>query len=173
MSSLAGSFLVAKPALTDPNFRGTVVLLMQHDEEGACGVVVNRPTEVEGVAFPVFVGGPCEAPGLFMLHGHPKWTEGSPASVGPKEGLDREVAPGIFVGDAFCFQQATKTLPNQKLHFRVVRGYSGWGPGQLERELAVGVWVITPANAVLLFETPFAELWDRLAPSNIPQPSVN
>src|SRR2546429_7938511 len=73
MPSLAGSFLVAKPELQDSNFHQTVVLLLQHGSEGAFGLVVNRPAKTEGLPFPVFHGGPCQAPGLILLHGHAGW----------------------------------------------------------------------------------------------------
>src|SRR6266852_398066 len=96
MTSLAGSFLIARPVLQDPSFKQTVVLLLQHGSEGAFGLVLNRVRKVDGVPFPVHVGGPCEFQGLLMLHGHPDW--------GRMEGElpDGEVAPGIFLGDAAC-----------------------------------------------------------------------
>src|SRR5207249_2356103 len=63
MPPLAGSFLVARGALQDPNFVQTVILLLRHGEEGAFGLIVNRPAEAVGLPFPVFRGGPCPAPG--------------------------------------------------------------------------------------------------------------
>jgi putative AlgH/UPF0301 family transcriptional regulator len=77
--SLAGSFLIARPILKDPNFAETVVLVLNHDEDGALGLVVNRVAEEEALPFPVFGGGPCPAPGFFMIHGHAEWTTSKPA----------------------------------------------------------------------------------------------
>src|SRR4051812_13819334 len=71
--SLAGSFLVAQSSLIDPNFMQTVVLILAHNDEGAFGLVVNRPIKKADLPFPLFQGGPCPAPGLFMLHGHSDW----------------------------------------------------------------------------------------------------
>src|SRR5438067_961646 len=109
MSSLAGSFLVARPVLKDPSFRQTVVLLLQHGAAGAFGLVVNRQATVEGLPFPVFVGGPCEAQGLLMLHGHADWVEETADEPKP------EVAPGIFVGDAGSLSRATQSGTGQPL----------------------------------------------------------
>jgi putative transcriptional regulator len=170
MSSYAGSFLVARPTLRDPNFARAVVLLLAHGPEGAFGLVVNRAAKVEGLPWPVFAGGPCPSPGLVMLHGHPDWAEEQ--AGGSEENAVREVGEGIYVGNAACLEKAVGSEEGG-LRFRVFTGYSGWGPGQLEGEMASGTWAVTPATADLLFDTPAEELWDRLAPPRIPEPSVN
>jgi putative transcriptional regulator len=168
--SLAGSFLVARPSLRDPNFARTVVVLLAHGPEGAFGLVVNRPADVEGLPWPVYTGGPCPSPGLVMLHGHPEWAEGP----GEGEGAAAPaVAKGIFTGDAACLERAAREPPEAQVRFRVFSGYSGWGAGQLEGELAAGAWALVPATGELLFDTPADELWELLAPPRIPQPSVN
>jgi putative transcriptional regulator len=169
--SLAGSFLVARPVLHDPNFAHSVVLLLAHSDEGAFGLVVNRPVPepVEGLPLPVFFGGPCPAPGLLMLHGRPDWHEPDPDT----EGDTGEVAPGIFVGDAACLERAREAADEGPPRFRVFSGYAGWSGGQLEGELAAGAWAVVPARGPLLFDTPVEELWDRLVPPSLPQPSVN
>ncbi|HXG13305.1 MAG TPA: YqgE/AlgH family protein [Gemmataceae bacterium] len=167
MVSLAGSFLVARPVLKDPSFAQTVILLLQHSAEGAFGLVVNRPTRVKGLPFPIFAGGPCPSEGLFLLHGHKEWLD--PEKDDPK----REVAPGIYLGDASCVNRVREPLPGEELRFRMLTGYSGWGPDQLERELAAGAWAVVPANAAALFETAPEDLWSSLLPPTIPQPSVN
>src|ERR1700726_3009595 len=102
--SLVGSFLIARPVLKDPNFAESVVLVLNHDEDGALGLVVNRVLETKEVPFPVFRGGPCSAPGFFMLHGHAEWA--ADASSGVEPGAKKEVAPGIFVGDETCAEKA-------------------------------------------------------------------
>jgi putative transcriptional regulator len=162
----AGSFLVARPILQDPNFMQSVVLLLQHGAEGAFGLVVNRPASVKGAPFPVFTGGPCQAPGLLMLHGHAEWLALTPEQEG-------EVAPGVFIGNAACLKQITESDVETARRFRVFTGYSGWGPSQLERELAAGAWTVVPATGDLLWETPPDELWKHLLPPRIPQPSLN
>lgn len=169
--SYAGCFLIAKPVLQDPNFARAVVFLLAHNAEGAFGLVVNRPAEAEGLPWPLFVGGPCPSPGLLMLHGHPEWAELSDDA--PESEKERELAPGIYSGDATCLDRASQAEDGQTLRFRVFSGYAGWGGGQLENEMAVGAWAVAPATAAILFDTPVEELWDRLVPPRIPQPSVN
>src|SRR2546421_1215531 len=168
--SLAGSFLVARHVLRDPNFARTVVLLLAHNEDGAFGLVVNRPSTAEGLPFPLFSGGPCPSPGLLMLHGHADWVDQSPELSGAG---GQELVPGVFMGDAASFVRVSKPSSDDALRFRVFRGYAGWGGGQLEGELAAGAWALVPVTAELLFDTPVEELWDRLAPPAIPQPSLN
>jgi len=169
--SLAGSFLIARPILKDPNFAETVILVLNHDEEGALGLVVNRLLETKDLPFPVFFGGPCSAPGFFMIHGHAEWTT---AKAGTTDAAaNKEIAPGIFVGDESCAERANGEADGEGLRLRIFRGYAGWGPGQLENELASGAWGIVPALGNVLFETPADELWDCLMPPRIPQPSLN
>src|SRR5437763_15200212 len=120
--SLAGSFLVARHVLRDPNFARTVVLLLAHNEDGAFGLVVNRPATAEGLPFPLFVGGPCPSPGLLMLHGHADWVEEADES----EGAGRELAPGGVVGGADALRRATGPDPGGGACWRGVRGYAGW-----------------------------------------------
>lgn len=169
--SYAGCFLIARPILQDANFKRSVVFLLAHNAEGAFGLVVNRPGEAEGLPWPVFVGGPCPSPGLIMLHGHPDWAEACEDEA--EEGKERELAPGIYSGDAACLDRATQSEEEPMPRFRVFSGYSGWSGGQLESELAAGAWSMAPANGNLLFNTPIEDLWERLAPPRIPQPSVN
>ncbi len=164
MNSCAGSFLVARPILKDPSFRRAVVLLLQHGPEGAFGLVVNRPAKAKDIPFPIFRGGPCEAPGLFMLHGHPDWLE-TPD--------DATVAPGIFVGDADCAQRLNQEEIDESIRFRMFTGYAGWGPNQLENELGAGAWAIVPATGEALFDTPTEDLWANLLPPSLPEFSVN
>src|SRR5262245_21138250 len=164
MKSLAGSFLVARPVLQDPSFRRAVVLMLQHGDEGAFGLVVNRPVAAKGLPFAVFKGGPCESPGLFMLHGHEDWAQ---------EGETPSVAEGIFVGDAECAQRVSN-MPNEgDLRFRMFSGYAGWGPNQLENELAAGAWAVVGASGQVLFDTPIDDLWANLLPPALPEFSVN
>ena len=170
--SYAGYFLIAKPVLQDPNFKRTVVFLLAHNAEGAFGLVVNRPAEAEGLPWPVFLGGPCPSPGLIMLHGHSEWAEEASQENSDTD-RERQLAPGIFSGDAVCLDHASQTDAPKALRFRVFSGYAGWGSGQLEGELASGAWSLAPANGKVLFNTPVEDLWDRLSPPRIPEPSIN
>src|SRR4051812_20243304 len=104
--SLAGSFLIARSVLQDPNFAQTVVLILAHNDEGAFGLVVNRPVESPNLPFPAFSGGPCESPGLIMLHGYADWK--GEAEIGLDSTSPQEVAPGVFLGDAGCLSRATE-----------------------------------------------------------------
>jgi len=166
MSSLTGSFLVARHVLQDANFMQAVVLMLKHGDEGAFGLVVNRPAKAEGIPFPVFTGGPCPMQGFIMLHGHADWVE----TETPEEA---EVAPGIYVGDASCMARVTDPEPGQPLRVRVFSGYAGWAADQLEAEIASGAWSLAEATAPLLFDTPAHDLWEALVPPRIPRPSLN
>lgn len=167
MKSLTGSFLVAKPVLRDPNFEQSVVLMIQHDAEGAFGLVVNRPAPVEDAPFPVFLGGPCPSEGLLMIHGHEEWiyTE--------EEREKQAIAPGIFMGDSTAVDRATEAIDQEDLRYRLVVNYSGWGPDQLENEMVSKAWAIVPASGEVLFDTPVEELWQKLIPPATPNFSVN
>jgi putative transcriptional regulator len=155
VESLQGKLLVSSPALVDPNFRRTVVLVAHHDEEGAMGLVLSRPSDVAatdavpslaglpGSADPVFVGGPVQ-PNAFMV-------------LGEFDDVTEAAAP-IFGGVGFMPADAE---PDQ-LSLRRVRlfaGYSGWGSGQLELELEEESWIIVDAEADDAFADDPDELW--------------
>ncbi|MFH5803952.1 YqgE/AlgH family protein [Alienimonas sp. DA493] len=151
--SLRGRILVAGRHLRDPNFYRTLVLLVEHGEDGAFGLVVNRPTdttvrralsghlEVEEGADSVFSGGPVEPAALFVLHNSVEFAEG-----------ELPVCSGLFVGNS---REAFEGLVNavdagdEETRYRVFSGCSGWGPGQLEQELARADWRVVDADAVL------------------------
>jgi putative transcriptional regulator len=167
MSHLSGSFLLAKPVIQDAHFKQSVVLLVQHGPEGAFGLILNRPAEVEGLPFPVYAGGPCQAPGLLMLHGHPDWVK--PEVESPQS----QILPGVFLGDSSCVSRVSEAGEGEALRYRIFVGYAGWGPGQLEGELARGAWAVVPATAAALFDADPETLWQDLMPPMIPEPSVN
>jgi putative transcriptional regulator len=164
MKSLGGSFLVARSVLKDSFFGQTVIFLLQHNKEGAFGLVLNRPAPVKELPFPLFVGGPCKFDGLIMLHGHKDWMS--------EEEL-QEVCPGVFLGDADCIGRVSEPDGDQEYRFRVFSGYSGWGPKQLEREMSEGSWAVVPATAEHIFDTSHEDLWAILVPPSLPQPSRN
>lgn len=158
METLQGHLLIAIPELADPNFFRSVVLVIQHDEAGATGVVLNRPSnmtvaevwaEVSEQACdclqPVHVGGPVEGP-LIALH----------SSLNLGESL---VLPGVLV--SMSREQLDDLVSQTEYPFRLFSGYSGWGPGQLENEISVGGWLIMPAQPEHVFASP-DELWKQV-----------
>ncbi|MBW5422978.1 YqgE/AlgH family protein [Streptomyces sp. BG9H] len=159
VSSLTGRLLVATPALADPNFDRAVVLLLDHDEEGSLGVVLNRPTPVDvadilegwgdlaGAPGVVFQGGPVSldsALGVAVIPGE----EGTPSGIRFRTGrVDpvgfRRVHGAIGLVDL----EAPPELLSPALgSLRIFAGYSGWGPGQLEAELADGAWYVVESE---------------------------
>lgn len=150
MKSLQGHLLIASPKLRDPNFLKTVVLMVQHNEEGALGVVLNRPLEatIESTWEQVsespcnseghlHQGGPCPGP-LMVLH-----TDANKSQV--------EVLDGVhFTTDKEAIEELVLTA-SEPLKFVV--NYSGWGPGQLEGELEAGGWFTAKATAEQVFRS--------------------
>ncbi len=166
-SSLKGSLLVASPTLKDPNFARSVVLVLDHDANGALGLVLNRPTGTPvaevlerwtaQVCEPrlVFSGGPVAPSAAICLAAptHPGQDEAD-----PEDGLT-QIAPGISVLD---LGQQPDVMRSSVQHLRVFAGYSGWGPSQLDNEIATGSWVVVAS----LPEDPFvgepARLWESV-----------
>jgi putative transcriptional regulator len=158
MESLEGQLLVASPQLGDPNFARTLVLLIQHSEEGALGVVVNRPLsktiqelwrEVGSAPChsrqPVYLGGPVPGP-LMALHTQTKLAEAEPA-------------PGVFF--AAKKQHLDALVLSEEPAYKIFVGHAGWGGGQLEGELQQGAWRTLPAVADQVFSTDDA-LWETV-----------
>lgn len=160
MDSLRGQLLVASPALVDPNFARTVVLVTAHSEEGAMGVVLNRPSEsaveeavpdlseVADQGDAVYVGGPVQTEALVVL----------------AEFSDPAAAAEIVVADiGFVSADAdTSTLPTAIRRARVFAGYAGWGPGQLEDELDEEAWIVeAPIPREIFSEDPDG-LWSSV-----------
>jgi len=158
--SLSGKLVVASPAMDDPNFEHAVMLMIEHHDEGALGLILNRPTHtrVEEVweqfsMLPcpldqaVRQGGPCPGP-LMLLHNHPQHAQ-------------------IEVCDGVCFTteepMVRELLSQQASPLGFYVGYAGWGPGQLESELSQGAWLVTRATAAVVFD-PDADdgLWMRV-----------
>ncbi|MFO7905202.1 MAG: YqgE/AlgH family protein [Planctomycetota bacterium] len=159
MKSLKGHFLVASPHLGDANFFRSVVLMVQHDDEGAFGVVMNRPTshtaaeapELAAEAsceldVPIHLGGPVPGP-LIAVH--------SDISV-----AELEIATGIYFSTAK--EAITRIVCQSPDSFRLFSGYSGWGPGQLNGELEAGGWLTEPATHEDVFSD-YETLWNRIA----------
>lgn len=158
MRSLKGHFLIASPRLMDPNFARSVVLLLQHDENGAMGVIINRPlsitvkeacaqaAEIEcEIESPLHAGGPCEGP-LIALHTYPAAAEA-------------EVVDGV----CFTMQRSTmeELLQQSPEPVKFIANYAGWAAGQLEAEIDEGSWLTAPARRDQIFAAADG-LWDKL-----------
>jgi putative transcriptional regulator len=155
--SLAGQLLLASPTLLDPNFQRTVVLVGVHNEEGAMGVILNRPSEVTvadavpqlegtvGSLEPVYVGGPVQPSSIVFLG---EFEDSAPVGLLV---LGRIGFPAPDAGaDDLC--EATR-------RGRVFAGYAGWASGQLEQELAGGDWISQTALPEDVFTEDPEELW--------------
>jgi putative transcriptional regulator len=155
VESLQGKLLVSSPALIDPNFRKTVVLIAHHDEDGAMGLVLSRPSEVAatdalpaldglpGAHDPIFVGGPVQ-PEAFMV-------------LAEFDDVDEAAAPIIGRLGFMPAEAEPDDLSIRRL--RLFAGYSGWGEGQLEAELAEDSWIVVDAQPDDAFADDPDELW--------------
>jgi putative transcriptional regulator len=161
--SLAGQLLVASPEIGDPRFAHAVILVLRHKLSGTVGIVINRPleertfasllqamgddaTDVEGRAL-LFAGGPVEPQIGFVLH-----------STDYRRGETMDVAPqvGVTSSRQIIRDIAHKKGPEKAL---IAFGYAGWGPGQLESEVAEKAWFIAPADPALIFDDDRATVW--------------
>jgi putative transcriptional regulator len=159
VDSLGGSLLIAGPALWDPNFRRAVVLIGHHDEEGAVGVVLNRATEVE-VARAAPPLAELVEPGERLFVGGPVQPQ---AAVVVADFEHPERAQVVAFGSIGFLPDELDTDEVGELHrARVFAGYAGWGPGQLERELEEGSWILEPARAEDVFTDEPDELWSEV-----------
>jgi putative transcriptional regulator len=164
---LTNQFLIAMPTLEDPNFARTVTYVCAHNEEGAMGIVINRPLDIELgevlsqmqleardpaiSAQQVFQGGPVHRDRGFIIH-RPTKDWGSTIQVTSEIAIStsREILAAISQG----------TGPTDIL---VALGYAGWGAGQLEREMAQNAWLSGPANLDIIFHLPPEHRWARAA----------
>jgi putative transcriptional regulator len=156
--NLTDHFLIAMPAMADPNFARTLTYIAEHNENGAMGVIVNRPTDMrlatlferidipfQQPAFenlPVYFGGPVQSDRGFVLH-RPAGKWHSTLTVGDSIGLtsSRDVLQAL----------ASDGEPAEVL---VALGYAGWSAGQLEHEIAQNAWLTVPADLSIVFELP-------------------
>ncbi|MFD4762529.1 YqgE/AlgH family protein [Streptomyces sp. NBC_00846] len=146
VSSLTGRLLVATPALADPNFDRAVVLLLDHDEEGSLGVVLNRPTPVGVGDILTSWAGLTGEPGVVF--------QGGPVSLDSALGV--AVIPGdegplgwrrVYGAIGLVDLEAPPELLAAALgSLRIFAGYAGWGPGQLDKELAEGAWYVVESE---------------------------
>ncbi len=157
MESLQGKLLIAAPELQDPNFAKTVVLLLQHGEEGALGVVLNRPTDkTVGELWADLDEGQCESP-EFVYSGGPV--------PGPLLALhsdvflaEKQVMSEVYV--AASREKLCELVEQEVIPFKLFVGNAGWGAGQLEHELELGGWLTLTATIDLVFSDD-DDLWER------------
>jgi putative transcriptional regulator len=167
--SFTNQFLIAMPSLADPNFHHSVTYICEHNENGAMGIVINRPLELkfgevleqmsieagdpEVVQRQVFLGGPVQPDRGFVIH-RPvgKWesTLKITKDIGLTTSRDIVTAVAAGKGPAKCF---------------IALGYAGWGAGQLEKEMADNSWLSGPADARVIFDVPASHRWEEAAQS--------
>ncbi|NYI06238.1 YqgE/AlgH family protein [Allostreptomyces psammosilenae] len=158
--SLTGRLLVATPALADPNFNRAVVLLLDHDDEGSLGVVLNKPTPVDvadvlqpwaelaGRPSVIFQGGPValdSALGLAAVPGQGEEPLGWRRVHGAVGLVDLDAPPELLAAELASL--------------RIFAGYAGWAPGQLEDELAEGAWYVVESEPGDVFSLDPRQLW--------------
>ena len=164
MQSLQDHFLIAMPAMADPNFNETVTYVCKHDAEGAFGIVINsaerpvarrnarsarhRAQDRSVAERPVMHGGPVEPERGFVLHRSDTPFE---ATLAVGAGDQADVLARHSRGAS---RAATGRIPSL-----VALGYAGWGRGQLEAELGSNTWLTVPANPAIIFDTPFEQRW--------------
>lgn len=188
MSSLAPGFLVAAPILRDPNFAGTVVLVVEHSEEGALGFIVNRMANasMRKVLAQLGVGDTPVRAEVPIMFGGP---------VSPETGwivfeakLAREVRAEpredvLMVTDALGVSASKQFLLDavqgkESGRAMLVQGYAGWGPGQLEAELRQGAWIPVDLDARVIFDTAADQRWSAalailgVHPASIPSTQI-
>jgi putative transcriptional regulator len=166
-SSLINQLLIAMPGMADPNFSSTVTLICEHNDDGALGIIINRPLNLklsglfeqlavddadpDVASCPVMAGGPVGTERGFVLHGKDHSFENTlSVSDDIQLTLSRDVIDAMATGDG----------PDKSL---VAIGYAGWEPGQLEEEMLANAWLNVDATPELVFDTPFDERWDSAA----------
>lgn len=159
MESLKGKLLISSAGLYDPNFRHTVVLIAAHDEEGAVGVILNRPTDLTVTAvLPLLAE--LTGPDALLFQGGPVKQDESALLVELDDPTRLDLL--VFEGVGFLTGEVSSSIHSSVLRARIFVGYAGWGPGQLEDELAEDSWIIEPARADDVFTEEPASLWKRI-----------
>jgi putative transcriptional regulator len=155
------SLLLSMPQMQDPNFARTVVLLCEYGADGAFGLVVNRPTEMpatemvrlqppieDGNDLPLYIGGPVQPErGWILLAEPPDIAEFQTI----QDGLHLSSSPELL-------RRVLEQRPAPRA--RVIAGYAGWGPGQLDDELAQSAWLIGDVDLDLIFDIAAGSMWD-------------
>jgi putative transcriptional regulator len=164
-TSLAGQLLIASPGMDDPRFDHTVILLVRHNPGGALGLVINRPLgdrpiasllEMIGEADPsvsstvqIFAGGPVQPRTGFVIHS---------TDYRRSDTIEIDAHVAVTSSAGILRDIGSDKGPKKSL---VAFGYAGWGPGQLENELAHGVWLTAPEEPTLVFDEDRQKVWER------------
>ncbi|MEX2660544.1 MAG: YqgE/AlgH family protein [Vicinamibacterales bacterium] len=160
-SGFRPTLLLSMPQMQDPHFARTVVLLCDYLPEGAFGLVINRPTQLAASeivkldppvashnALPLFIGGPVQPERGWILVGEP-----------PVEPDFRTVVDGLYLSTSpQLLRRVLQTHPEPRA--RVVAGYAGWGPGQLDEELAQSAWLMADVEVDLIFDVEASVMWE-------------
>jgi putative transcriptional regulator len=158
-----GKFLVASRQLRDPNFKETVVLLIDYGQDGAMGLVINRPSQIKlATVFPdiqalkerkdtIYVGGPVAKNQMLMLVGTP-WV--------PEE--SKEVTQDVYISSSWKVLERLMKNAAKDERFRIFAGYAGWAPKQLDFEKSRGDWHVLKADAETVFDKKPTEIWQEL-----------
>lgn len=155
------ALLLSMPQLLDPNFSRTVVLLCEYGPEGAFGLVLNRPTEmpasemvrleppvVGGNTMPLWIGGPVEPERGWIL-----------LSEAPAAAEFKLIRDGLYLSTSVgILRDVLEVVPAPRA--RVLAGYAGWGPGQLDDELAQSAWLMADVDLDIVFDTPHELMWE-------------
>lgn len=159
-----GSLLLAPPMSLDPNFRRSVVLVCEHNDEGSFGLVLNRQIELtlsevledEGLPpQPLCLGGPVEQNTLHYVH-----------AMGDTLRDAIDVAPGVFWGGDFeQLKDSLRAGEASEENVRLFLGYAGWTAGQLEEEITADGWIVTEASAEVVFGMQPDALWRNVLKS--------
>ena len=161
-----GMFLLAAPRLRDPRFARTVVLLLEYERTGALGLVINRPTEAslhDVLATPlpnsdghaVFAGGPVDLRRLIALLRSPVAVDGAERLFGD-----------VHASESMDTLRRMLERDGHAADVHAYLGYAGWAPGQLDAEIARGDWIVAPADAESVFDTPPVDVWPNLMRRN-------
>jgi putative transcriptional regulator len=161
--ALAPGLLVAVPQLQDPNFKQSVVLLLQHSEDGALGVVVNHesPLLLKDLCtdHEIRYAGPSNKK---VRRGGPVQQDQGLVLYGPEhdDPEGQEVIDGLHVSASRETLNRLCTLGSGRFH--CYSGYAGWGPNQLEDEIRTGSWLMAPVDPIVILDTPTDDVWNRV-----------
>ena len=166
------SLLLSMPQLQDPNFARTVVLLCDYGPEGAFGLVLNRPTEMPASEMvrldppvagandlPLWIGGPVEPQRGWILLGDNPSAPDAPGRVAIPQGEFKFIRDGLYLSTSVTIlREVLEASPAPRA--RVLAGYAGWGPGQLDDELAQSAWLLAEIDLDIVFDIPAAAMWE-------------
>lgn len=168
---LSHHFLVAMPNLDDPNFKGAVVYVCEHNEEGAMGLIINKPLQINlgnvlrhldidisdhsTETHPVLMGGPVGQEHGFIVHNQPAFLSEQAKREIEEEG---EEEPELVISSS---KDTLNVIAQGKgpSQFIITLGYTGWQPGQLEEEIVDNTWLVVPFSESILFDTPIEARW--------------